>query len=212
MDDFDDIALSALEHYSYCPRQFGLIHMEQVWDENPMTVQGSHLHRRADEVMVRHERGREVWRAVTVWSRRLRLFGRADVVEVLDDGSLVPVEYKRAGRKPNQHERIQLCAQALCLEEMLGTTVLEGALYHAATERLIRVEFTESLRAQTERVALEVHACFASGRLPAPSYDRRCDGCSLLEPCLPMAQPRISAATADELYDVEINHGWVESE
>lgn len=177
-----------------------------------MTVQGSHLHQRADELTVRHERGLEVWRAVTVWSRRLRLFGRADVVEVLDDGSLVPVEYKRAGRKQNEHERIQLCAQALCLEEMLATTISEGALYHAASRRLIHVELTEGLRAQTERVALEVHACFAAGCLPAPLYDKRCDDCSLLEPCLPMALSRTSAAEPSDLYNAEISHGWVESE
>ncbi len=212
MDDHDDIALSALEHYSYCPRQFGLIHIEQVWTENYMTVQGDHVHRRADEATVRHERGREMWRAVTLWSRRLRLFGRADVVEVLDDGSLVPVEYKRAGRRPNEHERIQVCAQALCLEEMIGTTVSEGALYHAASKRLIRVEITESLRAQTERAALEVHACFAGRHLPAPIYDHRCDDCSLLERCLPMAAARISATAPGELFDVEVSHGWVESE
>ena len=212
MEDFDDIALSALEHYSYCPRQFGLIHIEQLWSENPMTIQGSRLHRRADEVMVRHERGREVWRAVTIWSRRLRLFGRADVVEVLDDGSLVPVEYKRAGRKENRHERIQVCAQAMCLEEMLGVTVKEGALYHSASRRLICVELTDALRAETERIASEVHTCFASGRLPSAIYDRRCEECSLLEPCLPMAQRFISSVAAGSLYDTEISSGWAEME
>lgn len=212
MEDFDDIALSALEHYSYCPRQFGLIHIEQVWSESAMTIQGSLLHRRADEVIVRHERGKEVWRAVTIWSRRLRLFGRADVVEVLDDGSLVPVEYKRANRKPNQHERIQLCAQGMCLEEMLGITVGEGALFHSASKRLIRVELTEQLRAETARVAHEVHACFASGRLPSAVYDQRCEDCSLLEVCLPMAQKFTSRIRPGSLYDTEVSHGWAEAE
>lgn len=209
----DDIPLSALEHYSYCPRQCGLIHIDRVWEESAMTLQGSELHRRVDEYAVRHERGREVRRGVTLWSCRLRLYGRADVVEVLDDGTLVPVEYKRGGRRPNHHELIQLCAQALCLEEMLDARVAEGALYHAASRRLIPVAITEELRRDTERIAQGVHDLLDGGVVPDAVYDVRCDVCSLAEACLAMvASPGSPEEALHVLYDTDRTNGWVEAE
>lgn len=211
MEDHDDIPLSALEHYSYCPRQFGLIHIERVWNDSVMTIQGDRLHNRADEASVRHERGREVWRAVTVWSRELRLFGRADVVEVLDDGSLMPVEYKRGKRRTNIHERVQLCAQAVCLEEMLGKSVPQGALYHAASRRLTIVELDQHLR-ETQRIAREVRLCFEAGSLPSAEFNQRCEDCSLLEPCLPMAEARGAQRRTGDLFSIAQTDGWVEVE
>lgn len=212
MDVIDDIPISALEHYSYCPRQFGLIHIERVWVDNEMTLQGSRAHERVDLARTRHERGKEVWRAVPVWSERLGLYGRADVIEVLDDGSVVPVEYKRGDRKLCEHERIQLCAQAMCLEEMLGIAVGEGALYHVKSKRLIQVDIDDELRTRTRVVLREVQHCIQEGLCPPAVIDARCDGCSLQEPCLPQVRDSIAGINPASLFEEADLASWTEEE
>jgi CRISPR-associated exonuclease Cas4 len=212
MDAISDIPISALEHYSYCPRQFGLIHIERVWDESEMTLQGSRSHERADIAIVRHERGKEVWRAVPLWSERLNLFGRADVVEVLDDGTVLPVEYKRGDRKLCEHERIQLCAQALCLEEMLGARVGEGALYHAKPKRLTVVLIDDDLRFRTVSVVEQVQRCFDDGECPPAVLDARCESCSLLALCLPEVRESIGRLDNAALFMAADVSAWAEEE
>lgn len=180
----DHVMVSALEHYSYCPRQCALIHLEHVWDENVYTMRGRDVHERVDEATSRAEAGMRVERALPVWSKRLNLTGRADVVEF--HGSVpYPVEYKSGRHRKGRHEALQLCAQAMCLEEMLGVKVEKGALYwHGSRERQ-EVVFTGELRRQAEVAAAGVHAMLAEKRLPPPVNDERCRDCSLREACMP---------------------------
>ena len=182
----DPIMVSALEHYSYCPRQCALIHLESVWDENIYTMRGRDVHERADEASSHVASDVRVERALPIWSKRMNLVGRADVVEF--HGKVpYPVEYKSGRHRKGRHEAIQLCAQAMCLEEMLGVKVEKGALYwHGSRERK-EVVFTDELRRRVEEVAAEVHAMIAEKRLPPPVNDGRCKDCSLRDSCMPGA-------------------------
>lgn len=181
----DYIMLSALQHYLYCPRQCALIHLEQVWVENRFTAEGKVLHERSDSgERLRHGRVRSV-RTLPVASARLGLSGQADVVEFHDDGTVLPVEYKRGRPKKGRCDEVQLCAQALCLEEMLGVKVAEGALYYGTKRRRHPVVFDAELRALTETTIERVHALLTSGTTPSAEYGRKCDQCSLYSACLP---------------------------
>jgi CRISPR-associated exonuclease Cas4 len=181
----EPIQLSALEHYAYCPRQCALIHVEHVWDENIYTMRGRDVHERVDEASSHEAADVRVERALPIWSRRLNITGRADVVEF--HGNVpYPVEYKSGRRRRVHSEALQLCAQAMCLEEMLDTTIEKGALYwHGSRERQ-EVFFTADLRLKVEATTLEVHALIAKNQLPPPLNDSRCDDCSLREACLPL--------------------------
>lgn len=178
------VPISALEHHLYCPRQCALIHVDGMWFDNEHTARGTHGHRRADSGADRRERGRHVLRGVPLWSEALGLSGRADVVEVGADGSLVPVEYK-IGVRHGDAAHVQLCAEALCLEEMLGRPVREGALWFAAPRRRMRVAMDDRLRQRTLEVVAEVREQFAAARLPAAPADERCRQCQFLDHCLP---------------------------
>jgi CRISPR-associated exonuclease Cas4 len=182
----EPIMVSALEHYSYCPRQCALIHLEQVWDENIYTMRGRDVHENVDDDSSHVMAGVRYERALPIWSRRMNLVGKADLVE-FRGGVPYPVEYKSGRRRKGQHEAIQLCAQAMCLEEMLEVKVEKGALYwHGSRERKEAV-FTNELRRQVEEAAAGVHAMIAERRLPPPVNDRRCRDCSLKESCMPDA-------------------------
>lgn len=178
------VLLSALEHYLYCPRQCALIHVDGVWAENAHTVVGQRAHRRVDSGAGRRERGRRVLRAIPLFSDRYGLSGRADAIEVHDDGSIIPVEYK-AGRRHGLAADVQLCAQGLCLEDMTGQPMPFGYVWYGAPRRRLRVEFTRVLRVQTAEVIDEVRAALCSGHLPPPVADQRCAGCQLKPYCLP---------------------------
>ncbi len=185
----DLIQLSALQHYMFCPRQCALIHVEQIWEESRLTAEGRILHERVDEGGA--EKRRDVKRVFGLPIRclRLGLVGKADVVEFhrQADGRWVPypVEHKRGRRKREDWDRVQLCAQALCLEEMLGVSVPEGALFYGKEQRREVVAISEALRRETEEVAAAVHRLLAEGRTPPPEYAPKCDSCSLVEVCLP---------------------------
>lgn len=181
----EPIPISALEHWVYCPRQCGLIHLEAVWDENVFTLRGAGLHARADTPMGRTERGRRVERALPLWSVVHGLHGRADVVEFLRSGTPVPIETKSGKASERIPERVQLCAQALCLEEMFGHPVPEGCVFYAASGRRVAVAIDDELRAETLAAVAEVRAMLAHPNLPAARYDRRCRNCSLIDACLP---------------------------
>jgi CRISPR-associated exonuclease Cas4 len=191
MDDDDDLfPLSALQHWLVCPRQCALIHLEQAWLDNQLTAEGNVLHARVDQGGA-ETRGalRRAW-ALPLRSTRLGLAGKADLVEfVAADGGEVPfpVEHKRGREKTDDRDRVQLCAQALCLEEMTGTVVPEGALFYHATRRRVVVPFDEALRRRTEDAARSVRAMIASGRTPPPVPCSACDRCSLADLCLPSA-------------------------
>lgn len=183
-DDELLVTLSALEHYSYCPRQCALIHVEQTFTQNVYTVRGNHAHERVHSPGSENRRGVTVRRGVSLWSRRLGLTGKADAVEFVD-GRPYPVEYKVGKRRPGGHEEVQLCAQALCLEEMFGITIPEGAIfYHASRERTV-IPLDAALRNRTETLVAAVRAMIEQDDLPVAPNDARCKRCSLIDDCLP---------------------------
>jgi CRISPR-associated exonuclease Cas4 len=183
MDDQIEVLISAIEHYSYCPRQCALIHVDQTYDENLYTIRGKLMHERVDSGEGAPNRGVETQRGIPLWSERLDLRGKADAVE-WHDGVPYPVEYK-VGRRKGEHTDAQLCAQALCLEEMLNIPVPRGAVYYGATRRRHEVIFDEALRARTQELIAGIRSMLVAQRLmPAPN-DERCRNCSLIHACLP---------------------------
>jgi CRISPR-associated exonuclease Cas4 len=181
----DAIAISAIQHYSYCPRQCALIHAEQVWDENVHTLRGQAAHERVDTPESRAEGEMRVERALPLYSRQFGLVGRADVVEFLPDGTPFPVEYKHGPRRAKLHDDLQLVAQAMCLEEMLGHPVPRGAIFHHSSRRRREVIITDMLRALVAEIVPKVRALLAADSLPPPVNDERCKECSLLDLCQP---------------------------
>lgn len=182
-DERVDVPISAIEHYSYCPRQCALIHVEQTYDENQFTIRGKLAHERVDRGEDRSTRGIREWRALPLWSDQYGLIGKADLVEVRD-GRLFPVEYK-VGRRRGPHADLQLCAQALCLEEMFGQPVEAGALYFRAERRRYPVALDRSLRQRTLEVVEAIRRQFTRQEVPGAPNDQRCPNCSLINACLP---------------------------
>jgi CRISPR-associated exonuclease Cas4 len=205
------LPLSALQHLLFCERQCALIHVEQIWADNRLTVEGALLHKRVDDKGPAVRPGVRIARALSLHNRRLGLIGRADVVEyhrvpgrapptggvsLPGVGGLwgpFPVEYKRGRPKQDSCDRVQLCAQALCLEEMHGTTVAAGALFYGRTRRRREIDFTAELRAETERAAARLHELVDSGLTPPPKPGPHCARCSLRDHCLPDLAARRSA-------------------
>jgi CRISPR-associated exonuclease Cas4 len=190
MYDIDDlIQLSALQHFAFCPRQCALIHNEQVWIESLLTAEGRLMHERVHDERQESRRNLRMEFGVPLRSLRLGLIGKADVVEFhrMEDGSWMPfpVEYKRGRSKADDWDKIQLCGQALCLEEMLNIHITNGALFYGRTRRREDVDFGSLLRSKTEEIARATHELIASGQTPPPAYSKRCDRCSLIEVCLP---------------------------
>ncbi|HPQ94901.1 MAG: CRISPR-associated protein Cas4 [Thiothrix sp.] len=185
-EDLTPVLLSALQHYSYCPRQCALIHQEQTFEDNVHTVRGHLAHERVDSGASAMEYGVQVERSLPLYSRRYGLTGRADVVEFLVDGTPYPIEYKQGKRQKKVHDEVQLVGQALCLEEMTGKTVPEGAIFHHKSRRRRVVAITPELREYAIRLIGDVRAMLGSGHLPPPVQDRSlCQACSLLESCQP---------------------------
>jgi CRISPR-associated exonuclease Cas4 len=200
----DPIPISALEHYAYCPRQCALIHVEQVWDENLYTMRGRDVHERVDEISGHELAGIRYERALPIWSARLGLTGKADLVE-FHGKTPFPVEYKSGRHRKGNPEAIQLCAQALCLEEMFGVPVDKGAIYwHGSRERR-EVNFTDDMRTHVEIVAAAVREMLGNRIVPPPVNDKRCEACSLRESCLPaiVADKRQNRKAARELFEVK---------
>lgn len=183
--------VSAVEHYSYCPRQCGLIHLESVWDENVFTIRGSKTHQRADEPTTRIERGKRIERALPIWSEQYGLIGRADVVEFESGGAIVPVEYKSGKAKSIKHASVQLCAQTLCLEEMFGVPIPKGALYFVAERKRVEVALDADIRTQCLETIARIRLMMEQERLPMPVADKRCLKCSLIDACLPFTVKRV---------------------
>ncbi|RJQ65418.1 MAG: CRISPR-associated protein Cas4 [Desulfobacteraceae bacterium] len=186
----DLLALSALQHLLFCPRQCALIHIEQAWVENLYTAQGRLMHERVDQSGRESRKDVRIEYGMPLRSLRLGLIGKADVVEFhkveTEEGWLpFPVEYKRGKEKKENWDKVQLCAQAICLEEMLGLAVPAGALFYGKNRRRQDVVFTDELRRETEDTAVKLHALIFAGRTPAPVYTKRCDSCSFYEVCLP---------------------------
>ncbi len=183
-DDHLLVPISALEHYSYCPRQCALIHVEQSYSENLYTLRGNRAHERVHTDGGDARRSVTVRRGLSLWSRRLGLTGKADAVEFVA-GEPYPVEYKVGTHRPGGHEDLQLCAQALCLEEMLGVAIPEGAIYYHASRHRETVPLDAALRERTEGAIAAIHTMLAEHHLPTAPNDARCRKCSLIDSCLP---------------------------
>ncbi len=190
----DPIPVSAIQHYAFCPRQYALIHIEQVWEDNLFTQRGRRAHERVHEPdslvhgEVRTEYG------LPIWSERLGLVGQADVVEFVN-GVPYPVEHKVGPRKYRRADELQLAAQAVCLEEMFGVPVPKGALYYRKSRRRREVVFTKNLRRDLENAVQGIRDLMSSNGLPAPVHDDRCRHCSLADACMPQANQLLETAT-----------------
>lgn len=196
-EPLDPIPLSALQHWAYCPRQCALIHLEQAFEDNVFTLRGQAVHARTDQPGVEVRSGMRVERALPVFCDRLGLIGKTDVVEFLPDGTPYPVEYKHGSRNKKASiaacDDLQLAGQALCLEEMSGKPVTEGALFYATSKRRRVVPITPALRTAVETAAAEIRSMLTSGHTPPPVNDERCRACSLRDLC----QPEALSHTAD---------------
>lgn len=202
-EDDEMLPLSGIQHYSFCPRQWALIHVAQEWSENILTVQGDIVHKRAHDVSLRERRGDTIeLRAVNVCSRRLGLSGQCDVVEMVqsengvalagEDGlwEVFPVEYKRGRRKTIDADRLQLCAQAMALEEMLCCDIDEAYLFYHETRSRERVSLDDGLREETLRCAQEMHRLFSRKHVPKAKPRAACRSCSIKDVCLPSLAKR----------------------
>lgn len=192
------LLLSGLQHFRFCRRQWALIHIEQQWAENERTVDGTLMHQRAHDRDRKEVRGGAViTRGMSVFSARLGISGACDVVEFHPDPEGVPlsgragrwrpfpVEYKRGAPKPHDADELQLCAQAMCLEEMLCCPVPEGALFYGEPRRRTPVAFTEALRQQVRAGTEEMHQLYRRGHTPKAKPGKGCSACSLKDLCLP---------------------------
>ncbi len=209
MESIEQVPLSALQHWQYCPRQCGLIHLEQVFDDNIHTLRGQAVHAKADQPGVETAKGVRVERALPLWHDVLGLIGKSDVVEFLAGGVPYPVEYKHGSRNKAADiaacDDIQLAAQALCLEAMTGKPVNEGALYYATSKRRRVVPITAQLRSDVVQTAQAIRQMLVSGRLPPPlcadQAARRCKACSLQDRCQPQATHQGLQAARAALFD-----------
>ena len=185
----DLLMLSALQHLLFCPRQCALIHIEQQWTENRLTAEGRILHERVHTAGSESRRKIKTEFDVPLRSLQLGVIGRADIVEfyLQDDGSWVPypVEYKRGRPKKDSSDRVQLCAQAMCLEEMLDTAVPAGSLFYGQKRKRLKVCFDAALRQETKDAAHDLHDLFDRQVTPPPKYTPACESCSFIETCLP---------------------------
>ena len=178
------LPLSGLQHLVFCERQWALIHLEQQWEENRLTAEGNLLHEAAHQEGKESRPGVKICRGLRLRSLRLGLSGQADIVEFHDHRPF-PVEYKRGKPKADLSDRIQLCAQAMCLEEMLDLSISNGALFYGTTRRRLDVIFDQVLRHEVERLADRMHDLYRRQCTPIVAYAPKCDNCSLIEVCLP---------------------------
>ncbi|MDR3162353.1 MAG: CRISPR-associated protein Cas4 [Helicobacteraceae bacterium] len=199
MSDADLIMISALQHAMFCQRQYALIHLEQIWEENRFTAEGEALHERVHRE--RHE-SRRLFReeyGMSVRSLKFGLIGKCDLAEIWLEPEtkapvrVNPVEFKRGRSKTNDVDRVQLCAQALCLEEAFNLPIGKGEFYYLQERRRVSVDIDEDLRAKTISTADQIRAINASKKTPVSSYEKKkCDGCSLIDHCMPRAVGSVS--------------------
>jgi len=199
------LPLSALQHWQFCPRQCALIHLEQQWSENRLTAEGRLLHEQVHEADTENRPGIRIVRGLRLVSLDLGVIGQTDVVEFhqSETGMTLPgasglwqpfpVEYKRGKPKPDNCDKIQLCAQAMCLEEMLTVAIEQGALFYGQPRRRQEVCFDAALRQETRHIACQLHELIDTGVTPKAAYTKKCDNCSLVKICM----PKITGITKD---------------
>ena len=221
MEDEDFLPISALQHLLYCERQCALIHLERAWEENSFTAQGRILHERVDSGENEKRGDLYVARAIPLRSRRLKLQGKADVVEFRkieveeqDPGGADlramglmgkwmprPVEYKRGKVKLGPFDEVQVCAQAMCLEESFGVSIPEGDLYYNQPRRRHTVSLGSELRRKTQETAARLHALFNEGKTPPPEPGKKCEACSLRDICMPWSPVHRATAYYQSLFE-----------
>ena len=200
----DFLMLSGIQHFAFCRKQWAMIHIEQQWAENYRTTAGELMHKKAHDAASFEKRGDLlIIRGMRISSRNLGLSGQCDVVEFHQDENGVslfgydgkwkpiPVEYKRGTPKENNADELQLCAQAMCLEEMLQVYVQDGYLYYGENRRRSHVDFTDSLREEVRNAAKEMHELFQRGYTPNVKPTKKCKACSLENLCLPKLQKTV---------------------
>ena len=197
------LPLSLLNDFLYCPRRAALKVVEGWREANEHTVRGDIVHEHADLPGYEVAKGVKLLRALPVFSERLGLSGKCDIVEQHTNGSLCPVEYKKGKRRQFENDDAQLCAQALCLEEMFGVTVERGAVFHAESKRRREVEFTPELRTLTEEAIQQLHRLLALEQVPPAEFKPACEECSLFKICLPRvtSQPASLRRAAAQLFE-----------
>ncbi|MBE0449001.1 MAG: CRISPR-associated protein Cas4 [Actinobacteria bacterium] len=196
--EIDDLVfLSALNHYLYCPRRCALIHIEQLWSENIYTAEGRIMHNKVDTADHESRGNIRIEYAVPLRSLKLGLVGKADVIELhrTDEGTWMPfpVEHKRGKPKSDDCDKVQLCAQAICLEEMMNIDIKNGALFYGRTRRRCDVVFDDALWTETENIAKQVHELIVSGVTPRADSSAKCKNCSMAAICLPKASKRVGS-------------------
>jgi CRISPR-associated exonuclease Cas4 len=188
----DPINVSALNQYSYCPRRCALIYLESEFSDNVHTSRGNAEHERVDRAAhTTSKDGARVEYALPIWSERLGLIGKCDVVEFWPDGTIYPVEYKHGAKKQRDNDDLQLAAQAICLEEMFGRAVDRGAIFHAKSKRRRELVIDTAIRARLEQAVESIRAMLSRYKLPPPVNDARCAECSMREICQPEALARM---------------------
>lgn len=197
----DMLMLSGIQHYRFCPRQWALIHLEQQWEDNRLTIEGQLLHKHVDDPFYRQKCGEHIMlRAVNIASRELGLYGVADVIELHPSVSAenaithpkypgrwipVPVEYKHGKPKRNEVDEVQLVAQAMCVEEMYAVRVPYGVFFYGETRHRTEVEITERLRDIVRHCAHGMHELYQKASVPKAARGKHCGNCSLKDICMP---------------------------
>lgn len=202
-DDESLLSLSGIQHFAFCERQWALIHIEKQWAENVKTVEGRQLHERVDDPYFSETRNNiKIVRSVPLVSRQLGLYGIADVIEYIFTDELNSfaeiriVEYKRGKPKPDDRDEVQLCAQAMCIEEMLGVNLSYGYFFYGETRHRHRVDFEQELREKVLQLAEKMHDLFEKGITPVAVKDKKCKNCSLADICVPILGKKRSAASS----------------
>lgn len=196
-DDF--LMISGIQHFVFCKRQWALIHIEQQWQENPLTAMGSHLHEKTDQPFIREKRrDLQIVRAMPIHSRELGLTGICDVVEFFRDEAGVfipkfqekfcinPVEYKKGKAKPDESDEMQLVAQSFCLNEMLGADIRSGDLFYFETRHRLTIPIDDTRLARLREITAEMHEYWRKRWTPVVKISKKCDRCSLKDICLPI--------------------------
>jgi len=191
MSEIEYIPIAALNQYSYCPHRCWRMFCAGEFTDNQYTIEGTTLHDRVHTLGA--DNREETWQVRAIWlkSERYQLIGKSDLIE-LAEGEFYPVEYKRGRRGEWDNDELQVCAQALCLEEMTGRTIAEGYVYYAQSHQRQLVEISPQLRAEAIAIIQSVLELFATGKPPMAVYSKRCQGCSLLAQCLPQASAKVS--------------------
>ncbi len=219
-DDRDYLALSGIQHFAFCRRQWALIHIEQEWQDNLLTTMGSLMHERAHNEELHERRGDAIIsRGLRIHSCRLGVMGQCDVVEFHsaacgcrlfgEEGAweVIPVEYKRGCPKDFDADRLQLCAQAICLEDMLGCDIAKGFLYYGVPKRHEPVEFDGALRQRVEDICVEMHEMYKRHHVPKVKQRKKCRSCSLAEVCMPKSASPERRVSVDGYIDKMLRSG-----